>query len=183
MTTRREWRRLLSKPLLPPEVFDFVPALYPHLLECLKNAEISGSVFLALSYTKRFSKPTDRGEALLLWELTGVLVQTGLYKDRKSAGGFIDDLVNQGFLRKDVITKTLRNELWPDAGGYSHVVVLEKSGKDRLAEVNSQIQLLAERAVTPVARPGVRLILKTFRPLANELIERLDAARQIMPDA
>lgn len=175
--------------VLPAEVFDLLPALYPRFTTLLKSCNLTAAEVFALSCVKHSGKKVDGKNALLLAELTRMLVAVvGYEKKGGGAAGVISDLAEKGFLKKQGISKHEKQEIFPDLDGNNTVVILSENALEELETFKEQFNLAVDRLIDqlvveltsrsrvkggPAAARLVRLILNQFKRIAPHLVKAL----------
>lgn len=168
----------------PKELYDLVPALYPHVADILRRTGISGPEFLSLSFVKNRGKQIEDGVVgLPLAELKALLIAVGEYETDGGASGFITGTLENKhrYLKPGRLTPEQKELLFPDSPGYRDVVIITDAGFAKLADINAGIERLFGEVTSHVtgftSRAALRTFLKAFGQVAGAVINRLEGLR------
>lgn len=167
----------MKKIRFPPELYRFIPALYPHLAEILESVGLTGTEFFALSYIRHQGKLIEEGRvALPISSLKVMLMKTGAYASESGAHGFISGHLEttKHYVEHQRLTPQQKKELFPKATGHRDVVVLAQLGEEKLDGVNARVEKLFEETIRGVSPILLRGVLQAIVTLATPVILRLE---------
>jgi len=162
---------------LPRELYQFLPALYPRLLEVLRSAGLTANEAFVLSYIKNVGKEVTPGvHAMPIADLRVVVQKLGY--SAAGAGGFIT--TNLEKRRKLVTLQRLspeeKLEFFPDSPGYRDAVIVTELGMSKLREVRQGLEELLGAASSGLkSRVALRGLLGALAAIVGELVPRLNA--------
>lgn len=160
---------------LPPELYQVIPALYPHFVDILNSANVTGPQFFVLSFVRHRGQEIQPGvTALPVSDIKDNLVKAGVYESVSGAAGFIGSLEAKGWLRHIRITRQQKDEVFPLATGYRDVLVLTAAGERLLDEVNRLVDALFARLSAGVPRPVMTALVAAIKRSSGKIVTKLN---------
>ena len=171
-----------ERDVLPPEIFEILPALYPRFARALQECELSAAEIYALSAIKHSGKQIEGRNAILVSDLTDQLSAVVGYHWPSGASTVIGKLVERGFVDRRNISSAQKKEVFGLAYGSKSAVILRPAGLVKLTEAPGAFNRAANRLVTQLdtpehmswaARRAIVFIFDRFRKLAPHLLKAL----------
>lgn len=170
----------------PEELYRLIPAMYPHFVEILHTAGITGPEFFVLSHIKHAGKEIQPGVVVMpISEIKDILVRAGQYTSTSGAHGFITNHLqhNLKYLEHRRVTPEQKRDLFPSSTGYRDVVTITQRGFEKLDEVNREVERLFQDTTTGIPEMLMRTGLSAFSRIASLAIRKLNARLSTSDDA
>src|SRR6266545_3523184 len=126
----------MCKNVLPPELFDVLPALYPRFTRLLDQCGLTAAEVFALSCVKHSGRNIGQSPAILLSDLKNQLISVVGYE--QNGGGpstVVNKLFDKGWLERRRLTPIDKRSVFGTADGSKAAVVLSTQGMAKLEQI------------------------------------------------
>lgn len=158
----------------PKQLYSFLPAIYPHLIDAMRQCGVTSNELFVLSYVKNVGKELAPAvHALPIADLKDMLKKIG-YSDSGATGFVTTHLANKKrYLAHHRLTPEEKETLFPDSAGYRDVVYVTELGMAKLSEMRDRIETLYKNAVKGIRGIPMKALIGAFSAVADSVTVKL----------
>jgi hypothetical protein len=163
---------------LPPELFDLVPAAFPHIVKVFADCGVTPSELFTLTFIRYNGKNRTPHEKVVLRSVLAEFISTitPQYTSDSGISNFISDLCDRRLLTKMALTLDEKEKWYGDGGGRRDGVALTSKGEETIDEfraaVNELFRTLTDGIPTVLLPPFQTAVSHLAKSMMIELAKK-----------